>query len=67
MHQLMELICTNLHDWTLESTDINGGYGYIYYLANSHFKDSLLTMSHCATQASHNAFLDGLKSILVNP
>ena len=31
------------------------------------FKDSLLTMSHCATQASHNAFSDSLKSILVNP
>ena len=27
-------------------------------------KDSLLTVSHCAKQASHNAFLDGLKSIL---
>ena len=31
------------------------------------FKDSLLTMSHCATQASHNAFSDCLKSIFVNP
>ena len=30
------------------------------------FKDSLLTMSHYARQASHNAFLDSLKSILVD-
>ena len=29
-------------------------------------KDSLLKMSHCATQASHNAFSDSLKSILVS-